>query len=75
MTRARNWLIDLLHGPYEDGKYDYTSIGPECFAVRDNENDEYPFVICYRGENYVPMRPTLRTRLHNWLVSKENARV
>lgn len=72
----RRWLIARLQGSYAaDGSYDYATIGGECFAVRHHESDDYPFAICYRGENYVPQKPTLRVRLHNWLVSKENARV
>jgi hypothetical protein len=48
------------HYPYEAG--DITVLGPECFVARDGA------VICWRGENYTPQRPTLRVRLHNLIV-------
>lgn len=37
-------------------------IGPECFGLADGS------VLSWRGENYVPQKPTLRVRLHNWRV-------
>jgi len=50
---------------------EYTSIGPECFAGTYANGRT---VVCWKGENYVKMRPTLRTRLHNRLVSRLNVR-
>lgn len=41
-------------------------IGPECFALKDGS------VLSWRGENYVPQRPTLRVRLNNWWVQRKN---
>lgn len=41
---------------------DYVSIGKECFGLADGS------VLCWRGENYVPMKSSLRVRLHNWLI-------
>lgn len=38
-------------------------IGAECFALKDGS------VLSWRGENYVPQKPTLRVRLHNWRVA------
>lgn len=43
-------------------------IGPECFGLADGS------ILCYRGENYVPQKPTLRVRLHNWWVGFLNRR-
>jgi hypothetical protein len=72
----RRWVIDLLgkqRVPIKQG--DIHTIGPECFGT--GWPDDFPevhgcpTVICYRGENYVLQKPTLRVRLHNWLVSKE----
>lgn len=41
-------------------------IGPECFGLADGS------VLSWRGENYVPQKPTLRVRLHNWWVRRRN---
>jgi len=41
-------------------------IGPECFALKDGS------LISWRGENYVPQKPTLRVRLHNRVVQLRN---
>jgi len=43
-------------------------IGPECFALKDGS------VLSWRGENYVPQKPTLRVRFHNWRVRHKNER-
>lgn len=43
-------------------------IGPECFALKDGS------VLSWRGENYVPQKPTLRVRVHNWRVKRQNMR-
>lgn len=39
---------------------------PEAFAALDEHGDVV--VIGYLGEWYKPIRPSLRTRLHNWLI-------
>lgn len=76
----KRWLIDVLDNrkPYPRHEDSHT-IGPECFGVGwpDDfpEHHGLPTHICYRGENYVPQKLTLRVRLHNWLVSKENVRL
>lgn len=44
------------------------NVGPECFALRDGS------VLNYRGENYVPQKPSLRVRLHNMRVGFLNRR-
>ena len=41
-------------------------IGPECFGLADGS------VISFRGENYVPQKPSLYVRLHNWLIAIRN---
>lgn len=60
-------LIRLLEIGPSDGERvrragGYVDIGPQCFALADGS------LISWRGENYTPQRPTLRVRLHNWLV-------
>jgi len=50
--------------PYTEG--DFIVIGPECFAAKDGS------VLSWRGENYVPQKPTLRVRFHNWRVRRAN---
>lgn len=37
-------------------------IGPGCFGLADGS------LINWDGVNYVPQKPTLRVRLHNWWV-------
>lgn len=44
------------------------TIGVDCFGLRDGS------VLCWRGENYVPQKSPLRTRLHNWWVGLLNRR-
>jgi hypothetical protein len=41
-------------------------IGPECFALKDGS------LLSWRGENYVPQKPTLRVRFHNWRVGRKS---
>jgi hypothetical protein len=41
-------------------------IGTECFGLADGS------VLNWRGENYVPQKPTLRVRLHNWWIQLRN---
>jgi hypothetical protein len=48
---------------------DIVDIGPECFGYRDGS------VLCWKGENYTPQRPTLRVRAHNLIVQMLNATV
>jgi hypothetical protein len=70
-TRAILWAID--HFDSKTPLCDYVVIGDECFGVRLDETDEYPFVICYRGENYTPQR-SIAARIHNRLVHILNRR-
>lgn len=44
----------------------YVDIGPECFGLADGT------ILSWRGENYVPQKPTLRVRIHNWWVGRQN---
>lgn len=48
---------------------DIIPIGKECFGVKDGS------VLNWRGVNYVPQKPSLRVRLHNWRVRRKNAKV
>lgn len=41
-------------------------IGPECFGLADGS------VISWRGENYVPQKPSLIVRFHNWRIRRRN---
>lgn len=41
---------------------DFIDIARGCFATRDRA------IICWEGENYVPMKTSLRVRMHNWLI-------
>lgn len=41
-------------------------IAPGCFGLADGS------LISWRGENYVPQKPTLRVRIHNWWVRRYN---
>ena len=41
---------------------DFVDIAQGCFATRDRK------IICWEGENFVPMKASLRVRLHNWLI-------
>lgn len=43
------------------------NIGRECFGYSDGS------VLCWRGVNYVPQKPTLRVRLHNLWVRIHDA--
>lgn len=36
------------------------NIGSECFGLADGS------VLCWRGQNYVPQKPSLLVRFHNW---------
>jgi hypothetical protein len=58
-----------MNYPYQDG--DFTIIGPECFAGEVDGK----IVISWRGENYVPQKSTLRIKLHNWWVGRQNRRL
>lgn len=46
----------------------FIDIGPECFGLADGS------IVCWRGENYVPQKPTLFVRLHNTWVRFLNRR-
>lgn len=42
-------------------------IGPECFGLKDGS------LISWRGENYIPQKPTLLVRFHNWRMKRKNS--
>lgn len=44
------------------------NIGDECFGLFDGT------ILCWRGVNYTPQKPTLRVRLHNLWVRFQNRR-
>jgi len=44
------------------------NIAPGCFALKDGS------LLSWEGQNYVPQKPTLRVRLHNWHVRQINKR-
>jgi hypothetical protein len=72
-VNAAHRLARLIEGPSAGEQVTkaggYVDIGPECFGLADGS------VICWRGENYTPMRMGLRVRLHNWLVAVGNRRI
>jgi hypothetical protein len=43
-------------------------ITPGCFALKDGS------ILSWRGENYVPQKPSLLARFHNWRVRRWNKR-
>lgn len=52
--------------PPRYGFGDYVDIGTGCFGTTDRK------FICWEGESYIPQKPSLRVRLHNWLISVGN---
>lgn len=46
---------------------------PEAFGALDENGNV--FIIGYQGEWYEPIKPSLLTRLHNWLIGVGNRRV
>lgn len=46
---------------------------PEAFGALDEKGEV--FIIGYLGEWYVPIKPTIRTRIHNWLTAIGNRKV
>lgn len=66
-------LAEIVAGKPDGHRWTFID-GPlnEAFAgVRDDGK----VVVWWRGENYVRMPPTLRTRLHNWLINLGNRQV
>ncbi|AVO21368.1 hypothetical protein PBI_MEGABEAR_58 [Mycobacterium phage Megabear] len=61
-----NRLLDRLAPPCPPPAGGFEDELPEAFGALD-ENGEVT-VIGYRGEWFVPVKPTLRVRLRNWLV-------
>ena len=58
-------LGELVYPPAQQVEYhfdDFVDIGPGCFGTSDRK------IVSWEGENYVPQRPSLRVRLHNWLI-------
>lgn len=59
-------MIDLLEEPASPPPGGWTDL--EAFGARDEHGNV--FVIGYEGEWFWPIRPSLRVRLHNWLVNR-----
>ena len=57
-------LADIISKP-EPFTGRFVDIGPECFACVEYHGKT---VISWKGENYELQKPTLRVRLHNWLI-------
>ena len=56
-------LASLVAKPSIPGPIcDYPDVDPSAFGLVDGS------IINIRGVNYVPQRPSLRVRLHNWLI-------
>lgn len=53
--------IDLADG--------IVDIAPGCFALKDRS------LLSWEGVNYVPQKPTLWVRFHNWRVKIKNAKL
>lgn len=68
MTIAET-LIKVLYTPAPP-PHDWITDLPEAFAAVDGQGDVT--VIGYRGEWYVPIKPSLRVRLRNWLISRDS---
>lgn len=62
MMRAALLTLAEIICPPRPPTCGYVDIGSECFGLADGS------VLCWRGENYVPQRTSLRVRLHNRLI-------
>lgn len=61
-------LARIVHGPYQPpAAGGWRNELPEAFGALDASGDVS--VIGYLGEWYVPIKPTIRVRLHNWLIN------
>ena len=47
----------------------FCSVGESCTFAGQNGRSCSGEIIGFRGEWYKPIKPTLRVRLHNWLIS------
>jgi len=62
-TIVSHKVADLICPP-DNHKWSYVDALGEAFAgIRDDGK----VVICWRGDHYVRMKPTLLVRIHNWL--------
>lgn len=61
---------DALSDPAPPPPGGFVDSLPEAFGARDEHGNI--FVIGYKGEWYRPIKPSLRVRLHNWLVRRYN---
>lgn len=63
-------IIDVLAKPSAPPPGGFRDDLPEAFAALNADGSV--MVIGYQGEWYEPIRLSLRTRLHNWLISRYN---
>lgn len=66
MTDLRTHIARILSRPAPPPAGGFINSLPEAFGAVDEHGEV--FVIGYRGEWYKPMKPSLRVRLHNWLI-------
>lgn len=62
-----NVLFDVKNPPPPGGFIDDL---PEAFGALDEKGEV--FIIGYKGEWYTPIKPSIKTRIHNWLVAIGN---
>lgn len=60
-------IAELISAPSPPPKGGWLNDMPEAFGALNDRGEVV--VIGYLGEWYVPVHPTLRVRLHNWLIS------
>lgn len=61
-------IADIVSPPGQPPAGGFLDDLPEAFGALD-ENGEV-FVIGYKGEWFHPVKPSLRVRVHNWLVAR-----
>lgn len=59
-------IADIVSSPAPPPAGGFVDTLPEAFGALDEHGDV--FVIGYKGEWFVPIKPSLRVRLHNWLI-------
>jgi hypothetical protein len=64
--RVAHRLADVLSSPAPPPPGGFINSLPEAFGAVDEHGEV--FVIGYKGEWFHRVKPSLRVRLHNWLV-------
>lgn len=72
MANAAYWLADRISRPDPPPPGGFRNSLPEAFAALGHAGSV--IAIGYQGEWYTPLQPTLRVRLHNWLLRVGAAR-